>query len=295
MVGLLAGALGTGIGQAAGAAADMAKGYIDDERKVDLQRQFADIELEKQNRLDEMKTDRKYKDDLRRKDPTGDMVKNELASSNLEAKQGAINKIDQVNTPGYLQALSKEDSAKITGEKELKAMRSGDSLASDGALGKLDPRTKSIVELYGKEIGNINTSIIKAQADNTWDPNSDNAKALLKRQSELNGKIHALLTGNSGGSGKPAPDFDPDPKPNPDGADTKPTTSRVPAVEAAPKMDLSTRRIFTAQGKDAAVASLQAKINEYETALKNYPGEGLDYKKQIKGLKDQISAVQATK
>ena len=295
MVGLLAGALGTGIGQAAGGVAEIAKGYIDDERKVDLQRQFADIEMEKQNRLDESKTERKYQDDLRRKDPTGDMVKNELATSNLAAVQEAKNTVDKIGSPGYLKAISRKDSAEATGEKELKAMRSGDSVASEGSLGKLDPRTKSIVELYGKEIGNINTSIIKAQAENTWDPNSDNARALLKRQSELNGKIHSLLTGNSGGSGKSEADFDPSPQQKPEGSDTQTPAPRAQAVEATPKMDLSTRRIFTTQGKDAAVASLQSKINEYDTALKKYPDEGLDYSKQIRRLQDQISAVQATK
>ena len=127
MVGLLAGALGSGIGQAAGGVAEIAKGYIDDERKVDLQRQFADIEMEKQNRLDELKTDRKYKDDVRRTDPNGDLVANELQNSNLKARQDAKNTVDKIGTSGYLESLTKEDMAKSAGERSVKGMPSGEN------------------------------------------------------------------------------------------------------------------------------------------------------------------------
>lgn len=133
MVGLLAGALGTGLGQAAGAAADMAKGYIDDERKVDLQRQFADIDVEKQRRIDENKQDSKYKDDVRRTDPNGELVANELKNSNLKARQDATNKVDQVNAPGYLQSITKEDMAKSSGDRSVKGMAPGET-ASDRDL-----------------------------------------------------------------------------------------------------------------------------------------------------------------
>ena len=154
MVGLLAGALGTGIGQAAGAAADMAKGYIDDERKVDLQRQFADIELEKQNRLDEMKTDRKYKDDVRRTDPTGELVNNELQNSNLKARQDAKNTVDKIGTSGYLDSLTKEDMAKSAGERSVKGMAPGET-ASDRDYRNSQTESNRIKNENDKEVATL--------------------------------------------------------------------------------------------------------------------------------------------
>lgn len=288
MVGLLAGALGSGIGQAAGGVADIAKGYIDDERKVDLQRQFADIELEKQNRLDEARKSREYEYKLKENDPNGQFVTNEIASK----KKGFT---EVYNDKDVLKALANKDMAETVGDRATKGMRSGDSLAAEGALGKLDGRTKALVETYGKELATINNSIVKAQAENSWVSDSDNARSLLKRQADLNGKISALLGGGVGGGGKSAADFaDQSEKP---AADTStPRSSRAEAaVETAPKMDLSTRRVFSAQGKDAAIASLQAEIGKYEKAQKDNPGEDLNYGPTIQKLRQQISAVQAVK
>lgn len=161
MVGLLMGALGTGLGQAAGATADLAKGYLDDERKVDLQRQFADIELEKQNRLDEAKTERKYKDDVRRTDPTGELVANELKNSNLKARQDAINTVEKVGTRGYLDSLTKEDMAKSAGERSVKGMAPGET-ASDRDLRNAQADSARIKNEIDREVSGLRKEAAKA-------------------------------------------------------------------------------------------------------------------------------------
>lgn len=160
MVGLLAGALGTGIGQAAGSVADIAKGYIDDERKVDLQRQFADIELEKQNRLDEARKARDYEYKVKETDPNGVLVANELKNSSLKARQDATNKVDQVNTPGYLGSITKEDLAKSAGERSVKGMAPGET-ASDRDLRNAQADAARIKNENDREVATLRKEAAK--------------------------------------------------------------------------------------------------------------------------------------
>ena len=98
MVGILAGALGRGIGQAAEATAHLAKDYIDDERKVNVYKEMSDVDVMKQDRIDELKTNRKYDDDIRRSDPTGSLATNERDNKKLTVT-------DIYNDKGVLAAL----------------------------------------------------------------------------------------------------------------------------------------------------------------------------------------------
>ena len=194
--------------------------------------------------------------------------------------------------PEYVKSLEKADIAGVAGDIKLKQTRSADSVANEGILGKMDPRTKALYQTYAKELDVIGGSIAKAQADDRWNPDSENAKSLLKRQALLNNKIQNLLGGGVTGERGSLADFD---TPEPQKSSTAPARSGTTPTVEAPGMDVSTRRVYTTQGKEGAVAALQAKIKQYEDALAANPGEGLDYSKQIQGLKDQISAVQRMK
>jgi len=78
MVGLIGSAIAGGLGEAAGAAADQAKGYIDDQRKADLAGQLSKMDEDKQLRIDEVTRKRKMDDDITRTDPNGTLFKNKL-------------------------------------------------------------------------------------------------------------------------------------------------------------------------------------------------------------------------
>lgn len=59
---------------------------------------------------------------------------------------------------------------------------------------KIPAAVKMQVEGLRKEADTINTAVIKAQADGTWDVNNPNAKALLERQAIVNARITKTLT-----------------------------------------------------------------------------------------------------
>lgn len=182
MVGLLAGALGSGIGQAAGSVADIAKGYIDNERKVDLQRQFADIELEKQNRLDEARKAREYEYKLKENDPNGQFVNNEIASK----KKGIT---ELYNDKSVLTALTNKDMAETAGARATKAMRSGDSLAAESGGGmKLPEGVKTQISVIDSELNKVNEQLYKSYAD----PNAD--KAGIKTLEDKASQLHLART-----------------------------------------------------------------------------------------------------
>lgn len=58
---------------------------------------------------------------------------------------------------------------------------------------KVPAAVKMTVESYKKEADTIASAIAKAQADNTWDPTSPNAKALLERQAVISAKVQKAL------------------------------------------------------------------------------------------------------
>jgi len=271
--GLLQGVM-QGIGAGAKGGAEVAKGYFEDQRKIDVYKEMADIEQEKMLLIDKIKRNRDIED---------------IAPKSEAETKAAIAKM---SNPEYVKSLEKADIAGVAGDIKLKQTRSADSVASEGVLGKMDSRTKALYQTYAKELDVIGGSIAKAQADDRWNPDSENAKSLLKRQALLNNKIQNLLGGGATGERGSLDDFYPSEPQKSSNTPARPGTS---STTEAPAMDVSTRRVYTTQGKEGAVATLQAKIKQYEDALAANPGEGLDYSKQIQGLKDQISAVQRMK
>lgn len=275
--GLLQGVM-QGIGSGAKAGAEIAKGQIEDQRKMDVFKQMADIEEQKLLRIDEVKRNRDVEDVGRKGE----------AETNVAIARG--------KNKDFLASKSAMDVADVAGDIKLKQTRSADSIASEGPSGGLKGTAKAEYDLLAKSIGAIDNAITKAQADNTWDPNSDNAKTLMDRRAKLANQAMSVLKGGGTESttGKSAADFDVSaPKTEP--ASTTASRPSTPPNAAAPSMDVSTRRVYTSQGKEGAIASLQSKIKQYEDALTANPNEGLDYSKQIQGLKDQISAVQRMK
>ena len=98
----LIGAVARGLGDAAGKASDIATGYIDDERKVDVQAQLMKLEEEKLLRIDDIKRNRDYASDVKRSDPTGELKINERKNSSLDSQQATQNSIDRNNNAQYL-------------------------------------------------------------------------------------------------------------------------------------------------------------------------------------------------
>lgn len=76
--GIISGALQGG----AKAVGNLAQGYIEDERRLDYAKQISDMEMEKQRRLEEFRTQNRYEDDVRRSDVNGQLYKN-----NMQAKR----------------------------------------------------------------------------------------------------------------------------------------------------------------------------------------------------------------
>ena len=287
MVGILAGALGSGLGQAAEATAKLGRDFIDDERKVDVYRQMSEVDVMKQDRIDELKKARDYEYKVKESNPDGD-----IASNERENKKRGIT--DLYSDKSVLKALADKDIAETAGDRSVKAMRSGDSVASEGALGKLDGKTKALVSMYSKELDTISGAIVKAQADGTWSVDSDNAKALLRRQSDLTSKVNGLLSVEApSGSGRSAADFDSSNNNKPSHQDV--ATAAVVAGDVAPQMDLSTRRAYTAQGKQGAIQTIESRIAQYQKAQADNPTEDLGYGPTIQKLRDQIRAVQVMK
>lgn len=275
--GLLQGVM-QGIGSGAKAGAEIAKGQIEDQRKMDVFKQMADIEEQKLLRIDEVKRNRDVEDVGRKGEAETNVVIARGKNKDLLASKSAM------------------DVADVAGDIKLKQTRSADSIASEGALSKLDPKTKVLAQTYAKELDVIGTAIAKSQAENTADPNSDNFKALMNRRAILNDKLQAIIGGGTSSDSRGSISAHDSPDVAEPGASSATSPrSLTPSSAAAPNLDVSTRRVYTSQGKEGAIASLQSKIKQYEDALTANPNEGLDYSKQIQGLKDQISAVQRMK
>lgn len=164
--GLLQGVM-QGIAAGATGGAEVAKGYYEDQRKVDVYKEMADIETEKRKLIEKFRSDL----DVERKGK-------ELE---LERKE----EITRGKNPEYLESLRARDIAGVAGDIKLKQTRSADSIATEGPSGGLKGTAKAEYDLLAKSIVAIDTAITKAQADNTWNPNSDNAKTLMDRRAKL--------------------------------------------------------------------------------------------------------------
>lgn len=126
MVGLLGRAIAAGVGGAAEASQGIVRGYIDDERKVGVAKQLADIDEEKQMRIEEARRNAKYDDDVRRSNPDGDLALNERQNKRLDKTQELdIDREETIrrgNDKGYL--------GSIRNQAQAKHIESADSVAS---------------------------------------------------------------------------------------------------------------------------------------------------------------------
>lgn len=126
MVGLLGRAIAAGVGGAAEASQGIVRGYIDDERKIEVSKALADIDEEKQLRIEEVRRNAKYDDDVRRSNPTGELATAERENKRLDKTQelelDRNETITRGNDKGYLGA--KRNMAQAT------HIESADSVAS---------------------------------------------------------------------------------------------------------------------------------------------------------------------
>lgn len=91
------------------------------------------------------------------------------------------------------------DRADATGQRQdrladVQIAKANIELSDAQRSAKIPPAVKMQVESLRKEADTINTAVVKAQADGTWDANNPNAKALLERQAIVNAKISKALT-----------------------------------------------------------------------------------------------------
>lgn len=100
-----------GLAGAAGVVGDQAKGYIEDERKLDLSRELSLMEEEKANRLADRQVTRQYDADVMRSSPDGQLYKNAEAAK--EADLGRAVKLNKQTTVDNLAATSSQQKADL--------------------------------------------------------------------------------------------------------------------------------------------------------------------------------------
>lgn len=98
MSGILAGAFARGLGAAADKASDIATGYIDDERKLNVQEQLMRMEEEKSLRIDQIKRDRDRSDIVLN-------AEQKAKAAPIIARGEAEGQVAMTNTEGYLQSV----------------------------------------------------------------------------------------------------------------------------------------------------------------------------------------------
>lgn len=158
MVGIVAGALGAGIGKAAGRASDIAQGYIDDGRKLDLQTELTKLDEEKQLRIDEIKRMRDRNDivpnAMAKAEAAPIIAQGDAVAAPIKAEGDAKAQVVKTNTPGYLDSVKSDARAKY--------IESSGSIAAAN-LANFDLDSKRTITNLQKELSNTTDPTLRSQ------------------------------------------------------------------------------------------------------------------------------------
>lgn len=128
--------------------------------------------------------------------------------------------VKKLNDPKYLQGKAREAAAgrdpNSAALHKVQLETAQLALKERQAEGKMPPAAKLLAEPIKKEMDVIATAIAKAQAENMFDPTSDNGKALLARHADASSRLTALIRPYLGDKA-PAEPAAPKQTPPPDG------------------------------------------------------------------------------